>query len=185
MTLNNPVHIAQEVKRIVASDRRSEIRLNANGGNSILIVCEPNREPEYIETLKKNLGSDEYELIDVGHVLIEFVTLHKEELSELFELLQSSVQQIFKAPEGEESEDLFKIILSRIKTSYDAGKVPVLLNTGALYGTGIDNIHIMENELIMRAAMPLIVLYPATKQADIFLFLGKRPASKYRCMIID
>lgn len=185
MTLNNPAYIAQEVKRIVASDRRSEIRLNANGGNSILIVCEPNREPEYIDTLKKNFGSDEYELIDVAQVLIEFVTLHKEDLSELFELLQSSVQQIFKAPEGEESEDLFKIILSRIKKSYEAGKVPVLLNTGALYGTGIDTIHIMENELIMRAAMPLIVLYPATKQAGIFLFLGKRPANKYRCMIID
>jgi hypothetical protein len=185
MTLNNPVHIAQEVKRIVASDRRSEIRLNANGGNSILIVCDPTREPEYIETLKKNLESDEYELIDVAQVLIEFVTLHKEELSELFDLLQSSVQEIFKAPDGEESEDLFKNILSRIRISYEAGKVPVLLNTGALYGTGIDNIHIMENELIMRATMPLVVLYPAIKHGDTLLFLGKRPASKYRCMIID
>jgi hypothetical protein len=185
MPLNSPVHIAQEIKRIVASDRRSEIRLNANGGNSILIVCEPVREPEYIETLKNNLGSDEYELIDVAQVLIEFVSHQKEKLSQLFELLQSSVQEIFKAPEDEESEDLFKIILGRVRKSYKAGKVPVLLSTGALYGTGIDNIHIMENELIMKASMPLIVLYPATKQGDTLLFLGKRPASKYRCMIID
>ena len=33
MPLNNPAHIILEAKRLVESDRRSEIRLNANGGN--------------------------------------------------------------------------------------------------------------------------------------------------------
>jgi len=37
----NPEHLIIQVKRIVESNKRSEIRLNANGGNSILLVCPP------------------------------------------------------------------------------------------------------------------------------------------------
>ena len=44
----NPEHIITQLKRIVESDKRSEIRLNANGGNSILLVCPPELEYEYI-----------------------------------------------------------------------------------------------------------------------------------------
>ena len=44
----NPEHIITQLKRIVESDKRSEIRLNANGGNSILLVCPPQLEYEYI-----------------------------------------------------------------------------------------------------------------------------------------
>jgi len=76
----------------------------------------------------------------------------------------------------------------RFPPSYNAlqqDKVPVLINTGALYGTGIHNIHIMENEIVMKAAQPLIILYPATIEPDRIMFLGKHPASKYRCMIIQ
>jgi hypothetical protein len=51
MPLINPQNTILEAKRLVEFDRRSEIRLNANGGNSILIVCDPMREPEYVELL--------------------------------------------------------------------------------------------------------------------------------------
>ena len=47
----NPEHIITQLKRIVESDKRSEIRLNANGGNSILLVCPPELEYEYINKL--------------------------------------------------------------------------------------------------------------------------------------
>ena len=47
----NPEHSITELKRIVESDKRSEIRLNANGGNSILLVCPPKLEFQYIEKL--------------------------------------------------------------------------------------------------------------------------------------
>jgi hypothetical protein len=60
-----------------------------------------------------------------------------------------------------------------------------LIHSGALYGSGIDNIHLMENELVMKSNLPLIILYPATKEGEKLLFLSKRPASKYRCMIVN
>ena len=185
MPLNNPEHIILEAKRIVESDRRSEIRLNANGGNSLLVVCDPMKEPEYIARLHELLPAANFSIIDLNQCLTDFVTNHKSELVELYNLLQSTTHEIFKAPAGEESQDLFKEIIFHIENALKQDKVPVLINTGSLYGTGIHNIHIMENEIVMKAALPLIILYPATIEPDRIMFLGKYPASKYRCMIIQ
>ena len=185
MPLNNPAQIIHEVKRLVESDRRSEIRLNANGGNSILVVCEPMREVEYITHLQELLPVEGYSIIDLNQCLVDFVSKHQKELVELYDLLQSATHEIFKAPAGEESQDLFKEIIAHIHEALKANKVPVLVNTGSLYGTGIHNIHIMENDIVMKAALPVIILYPATVEPDRIMFLGKHPASKYRCMIIQ
>jgi len=185
MQLNNPAHIIHEVKRLVESDRRSEIRLNANGGNSILIVCDPLKETEYIEKLSELLPAESYTIIDLNQCLIDFVTNNKAELEVLYEQLQSATHEIFKAPADEESDDLFKHIIEHISKALIGNKVPVLINTGSLYGTGIYNIHIMENDIVMKASLPLIILYPATIEPDRIMFLGKHPASKYRCMIIQ
>jgi hypothetical protein len=185
MPLNNPEHVILEAKRIVESDRRSEIRLNANGGNSLLIVCDPMKEPEYIAQLHELLPAANFSIIDLNQCLTDFVTNHKAEIVNLYNLLQSATHEIFKAPVGEESQDLFKEIIFHIENALKQDKVPVLIKTGSLYGTGIHNIHIMENEIVMKAALPLIILYPATIEPDRIMFLGKYPASKYRCMIIQ
>lgn len=183
-TLVNPEHIISQLKRIVESDQRSGIRLNANGGNSILLVCPPEMELQYIEKLIEMMPSDVYNIIDINEMLISFVKAYKTDLAEMFDLLRGSVHQIFKAPEGETSPDLFKHILGAIKQTFEENKIPVLIHSGALYGSGIDNIHLMENELVMKSKSPLIILYPATQEGDQLMFLNSRPASKYRCMIV-
>ena len=166
MPLINPSRIILEAKRLVESDRRSEIRLNANGGNSILVVCDPMKETEYIERITELLPADSFSIIDLNQRLVDFVTHNKSDLIKLYDLLQSATHEIFKAPTGEESNDLFKEIILKIQQALEQDKVPVLINTGALYGTGIHNIHIMENEIVMNAALPLIILYPATIEPD-------------------
>lgn len=181
----NPEHIIANLKRIVESDKRSEIRLNANGGNSILMVCPPELELQFIEKLTELLPLDNYQIIDINEMLISFVESHKNDLDEMFDILRGSVHQIFKAPEGETSPDLFKLLLFAIEQTFNAQKIPVLIHSGALYGSGIDNIHLMENELVMKSKMPLIILYPATQDGDQLMFLNSRPASKYRCMIVN
>jgi hypothetical protein len=185
MPLRNPEQIIIETKRIVESDRRSEIRINANGGNSILIVCEPNRELEYVQAIEKLMNTDNYTIINLNEMLNEFVESNQAELEENFKLLKSSVNQVFKTPDDEQGSDLFHLIIQGIVDSFNSDKIPVIIHTGALYGSDIDNIHIMENELVMRASLPLIILYPATKEKEHLMFLSKRPASKYRCMVID
>ena len=184
-TAINPEHIITQVKRLVESDKRSEIRLNANGGNSILLVCPPNLEQQFIIKLTELMPQDTYSIIDINEILISFIEAHKNEFTELFVLLKGSVHQIFKAPEGETSPDLFKLLLLAIEQSLKNQKIPVIIHSGALYGSGIDNIHLMENELVMKSKMPLIILYPATQDGDQLMFLNSRPASKYRCMVIN
>jgi hypothetical protein len=171
--------------RVVESNKRSEIRLNANGGNSILLVCPPAFEYQYVEMLVKILPPETYNIIDINQLLISFVEDHKEEIEEMFDLLRGSIHQIFKAPEGETGPDLFKNILSTIEHTFQEQKIPVLIHTGALYGSGMDNIHLMESELVMRSKIPLIILYPATQIGDKLMFLDVRHASRYRCMIIN
>ncbi|MDP8218302.1 MAG: hypothetical protein P9M03_06210 [Candidatus Theseobacter exili] len=131
------------------------------------------------------MAEEIYEIIDLNDVLNDYVESNKEDLSDSFELLKGSLHQIFKSPDGEDGKDLFSLVINKISSSILSDKIPVLIHAGALFGSGIDNIHIMENALIMKASLPLIILYPATKDKDAILFLGKRPASKYRCMIVE
>lgn len=181
----SPENVVLATKRLVESDKRSEIRLNANGGNSILLVCPPDMELEYIQAIEQQMNNDAYEVISLNQILNDYVESNKEELEARFDLLRGSVHQVFKTPAGEEGPDLFNMIIQAISASLNTNKIPVLINSGCLYGSGIDNIHIMENEVIMKASLPTIILYPATKEGDKLMFLGKRPASRYRCMIID
>lgn len=184
MNQYSPDHFVATVKNLIDSDRRSEIRLNANGGNSILVVCPPSQEREFIDSFKANLETENFEIINLDQVLMDFVESKKEELPMLFDLLRGSVHQVFKAPNGEDHEDLFKDIMAKIQSSISENKIPVLIRVGALYGTGIDNIHIMENPTVMHSSLPLIVLYPASMEGENLMFLSKRPASRYRCMIV-
>lgn len=181
----NPEHKILDLKRLVESDKRSEIRLNANGGNSILLVCPPSQEHVYVNQINNMLDEQIYDIIDLNDILIDYVRSNSEEIGELFELLKGSIHQIFKSPGNEIESDLFNQIIARIHQSFESNKIPVLLHSGALYGSGIDNIHLMEHEMVMKSKLPLIVLYPATEEGDKLMFLNSRPASKYRCMIIN
>ena len=185
MNSSSSENIIQEAIHLIESIESSNIRLNANGGNSILIVCEPKLELEYIESIKSLMSSDKYIIIDLEYLLCKFVKDNESNLADSFELLKGSIHQIFKAPDGEDSPDFFSLIIESITSGFNQGLIPVLINSGCLYGCGLDNILIMEHEMIMKAALPIIILYPATKEQDKLLFLGTRPSSKYRCMIID
>lgn len=177
-------YIVGQLQRLVKTADTTQIKLNANGGNSVLLVCPPENEDQFIEVIKKDMDKGRYDLIDVNKILIEFIDTYKSEIIEKFDLLQSSVSQIFKAPEEENENDFFTYLMSKIQQAFKVSKIPLLYSTGALYGTGIDNIQIIEHDSVMKSKIPLMILYPATEKDDKLLFLNSRPASKYRCMII-
>ena len=173
-----------KLEQTISSYQHDNIKLSANGGNSMLFMCPPVEEDVYIERLKKNLSEEEFCFIDVNELLMEFVKQNREEIELKFEMLSSTTDQIFMLPKEEEGEDLFCMIIRAIAKSYDNNKIPVLIHTGALNGTGIENIHIMENTVVMKGPKPLVVLYPAVKKNGKIMFLNLRPASDYRCMVI-
>jgi hypothetical protein len=185
MPLLNPENSILNTKRIVESNKHSEIRLNANGGNSVLIVCEPLAELDYINAINKLMDKDTYQIIDLNNLLLGFIDTHKDELAESFELLKGSVEQVFKASVDEDRNDFYKLIINEISASITKDKLPVLVNCGILYGSKINFNNLLEEKVIANSKFPLIVLYPATIVGEQILFLSKRIASDYRCMIIN
>ena len=95
-----------------------------------------------------------------------------------------SSDQVFKSDDGEDI-DFFDSIMNAIQKAFDAGKTPFLTRTGILYGTGIENVNIMEHKVVMTCNQPLVIFYPARIEKDNLYFLNFKPASKYRCTLID
>jgi len=77
------------------------------------------------------------------------------------------------------------MILNEIKMADKQNRMPVLIRTGALLGTGIENINIMDSAVVHQLQLPLIIMYPATIGVDGKLkFLNYRLASDYRAIVI-
>jgi hypothetical protein len=96
----NPEYIITQVLRLVNSDKRSEIKLNANGGNSVLVVCPNSLEYQFIDKIYSMMPTGTFQVIDINEILISFVEEHQAGIDEMFDLLKGSVHQIFKAPKG-------------------------------------------------------------------------------------
>jgi hypothetical protein len=181
----NPEHIITQLKRIVESDKRSEIRLNANGGNSILLLCPPELEFEYINELMEMMPLDTYKIFDLNELLLLFIKENEDNINELFDILRASVGQIFTAPYGEIRDDLYSRIIAEIQDSYNQDKIPVLINSGALYGSKLNFNKLLEDSVIENGKHPVIILYPGRKENKTYYFLNDKVASDYRCLIIE
>ena len=86
--------------------------------------------------------------------------------------------------ENNSDDTFFEYLMERIVKVFDEGKSPVIVHTGTLYDLDISNIHIMEDKRVLGARRQLIVFYPATVEGEKIMFLGKVPASRYRCIVI-
>lgn len=163
-------------------DNKSQLRRQANGGNSILFSYPPEEEKQYIEKAKE-LYSDKALFIDVSKLFVHFID---EDGWELFESYYNDFKNtphlIFRSDDP--SIDLFDIIIEKIEEAYRINKIPFLIRSGCLYGTGIENVNIMENKVVMNLPIPLVILYPSKIEDDNIYFLNFKPASKYRCILV-
>lgn len=171
-----------ELERLVSSND-SEIKLQANGGNSILMVCKPSEEINFISELHQ-LEPSKYQIIDLNQVLVEFVENNKEDVAFYLEHLQASLDRIFKN-DLDAQPDLFHLIIDKLEQVFQDNKIPVIINTGVIYATHFDMLSLMESKTIMDAALPAVFLYPAEyNQNNQLEYLNTRIASEYRCKII-
>ena len=134
----------------------------------------------YIAEAKDTLGQG-CEFIDLRDLFTEFV---KDLGIEEFQRLKAELGKEIYASNNYSEGTFYAKIIEKIKTVFDAGKVPILVHTGTIYEMGFTNNNIMEEKAVLASKIPLVVFYPATVEGDTIKFLGKQNASKYRCIVI-
>ena len=167
---------------LIATTEEGIVKISGkcNGGKSILFVYPPKDEEAYIAKAREDLV-DRSEFVDVRACFMQFLSnVGMDTFEENYEEFH---EEVFFSQNFEDGT-FFSALIEQIKTVFAAGKVPVLVHTGAIYGMNFSNINIMEHPVVMESRIPLVVFYPATIEGDQILFLGKQPASKYRCIVI-
>lgn len=182
--MNYPKDIKQifdDLKVALHSDNRSNLQLKANGGNTILLVYPPREEKHYLEKISKEYPNET--IIDLSEVFVDFIDgfgwsvfemLYKEYNQDAYQLFRSSSHQ----------KDFYSKIINNILEAESQNKIPILIRTGILFGTGIDNHMIMEDKKIRELKQPLIIMYPALLDGEDLKFLGFKLSSKYRSLVI-
>ena len=161
---------------------QDRLQLQANGGNSILFSYPPEEESKYLEHAAE-MFKDTAIFIDISKLLVDFIEKDGwDSFQSYYESLSSTPHIIFKSDDPD--PDLFDMIINAISKAIQDDKLPILIRTGVLLGTGIDNVNIMEHPEVMKSRHPLVIFYPSIIKDDTLLFLNFKPASKYRCVLV-
>ncbi len=163
-------------------ENQDQLRKQANGGNSILFSYPPDEEKLYIEKAME-LYHGKAEFIDISKLLVKIIDNEGwDSFKELYEDLKNTSHLVFRSDDSE--IDLFDLIIEEIEIGCDKDKIPILVRTGCLYGTGIENVNIMEHKTVMTLRHPLVIFYPSRVEDDNLYFLNFKHANKYRCTLV-
>lgn len=161
---------------------QDQLRRKANGGNSILFSYPPNEEKVYIDEARTRYA-DRASFIDISKLLVKYVDEEGwDSFSDYYSEFKDTPHKVFKSDDP--SEDLFDLIIKDISSACDADQIPFLMRTGCLFGTGIENVNIMEHKSVMTLNHPLVLFYPSRIDGDNLYFLNFKLASKYRCTLV-
>ena len=170
----------------VLSQDMTQLKLDANGGNSILFVYPNEEDNQYVAEAKRRFR-DNAIFVDVAQTLTDFQEeMGMETFKELEEEIGTDVYYR-KDPDGKPVEDtFFKFLTDRMTLAAQHGHPVFLIGTSALVNKGFSNIDIMEHESVKTAPQPLVYFYPSTIEGEKIYFLGdhNHVASKYRCRVI-
>lgn len=159
----------------------NEFELKSNGGKSILFTYPPDEENLYIQRAKE-LYEDRVTFIDLSKLFVGYIEQDGiDEFINIYKGLNPS-SRLF-VYEKDNNEDLFDLIIKSINESYQQNKIPFLIRTGILNGTGIENMKILEHKSL-KISLPLVVFYPAKIDGDKIKFLNFKNANNYRCTVI-
>jgi len=163
-------------------DNQDQLCMQANGGNSILFSYPPNEEYLYIKKAKE-LFDDKATFIDISKLFVQFIDKEGwDSFKNYYNDFQDTPHLVFHSDDP--TQDLFDIIINEINKACQNDKIPFLIRTGCLFGTGIENVNIMENNIVMGQPHPTVIFYPSKIEDDNIYFLNFKPASKYRCVLV-
>lgn len=158
---------------------------SSQGSNALVIVYPPKEEKKYLKRVYETFR-EEY-IIDLSKLFIEYIEQYSiDNFKEMYQNYRST--SVF-VDLGESETDLLRMILNEIEKAIGLGKIPVIIRTGILYGTGIRNNHILESNQLNKSKKPLLIFYPGEVEKDLegkerVYFLGVVKASDYRGQLI-
>lgn len=169
-----------DLKTALHAGNRNQLRRDANGGNTILFVFNPIEEDRYLEKAKELYP--EAGFIDISRLFVRYIDqIGWDDFREFYCNYETCTEQVFN---NDGDDNLFRMIISAVEAAAGRGKIPFIVRTGALYGTGILNQHIMDDKTVLNLKQPVVFFYPAKIEKDDLLFLNFKPASRYRCKIV-
>jgi hypothetical protein len=169
-----------DLKVALQIENRTQLKRDANGGNTILFSCPPDDEIKYIKKAKE-LYPDEY-FIDISRLFVKYIdNVGWDEFEEFYKDFENTPDQVFK---NDNDTDLFKLIINEIKKASENNKIPFIIRTGALNGTGIVNQQIMEDNVVLNLRLPVVFFYPSKYEKGELFFLNFKRASRYRCKLL-
>ena len=182
LSLNEIHHKFSELRIILNRNDKAFIKMHAHGGNSILFTYPPQEEKAYLERVREEYPDACF--IDIAALFVDYIDhVGYEDFVEIYEEYATEPEKLFRSEMS--NDDLYQRILKAIEQAGDARTIPILLRTGALYGTGIENINMMDSKVVHDLPLPLVIMYPATVGADNKLkFLNVKLASDYRATVI-
>ena len=161
---------------------QDQIRKRANGGNSILFSYPPGDDDLYIAKAQE-LYPENASFIDVSQLLVRFIEQDGwGAFKDYYHDFRNTPHVIFKSDDPD--TDLFDLIIHEIEAAAKKNIIPFIVRTGCLYGTGIENVNIMEHKSVMELPSPLVIFYPSRIEDDNLYFLNFKLASKYRCVLV-
>lgn len=165
----------------VLSQDLTQLRLDANGGNSILFVYPNDEDSLYISEAKRRFNGKAI-FVDVAKALTDY----QEEIGiETFKELEDELGVEVYYRKGA-TDTFFEYLVNRIALAASQQLPVFLVATSAIANKGFSNINIMEHPTVKSAKQPLVYFYPSVQEGDKIYFLGDKNhvASKYRCRVI-
>lgn len=171
-----------ELKFILKNKDKQSIKMDAHGGFSVLFVYPPKEEKIYLKRLQEEYPNEHF--IDMAKMFVEYIdSFSFESFEEIYREYSSEPEKLFRSEISD--DDFLKRILREIEQAGKENKIPILIRTGALYGTGIENINFMDSIVVQNLLLPQIIMYPASLIGDNKLkFLNFKLASDYRAVEI-
>ena len=165
----------------VLSQDLTQLRLDANGGNSILFVYPNDEDSLYVSEAKRRFNGKAI-FVDVAKALTDY----QEEIGiETFKELEDELGVEVYYRKGA-TDTFFEYLVNRIALAASQQLPVFLVATSAIANKGFSNINIMEHPTVKSAKQPLVYFYPSVQEGDKIYFLGDKNhvASKYRCRVI-
>lgn len=170
-----------------AIDKDQGKAISSQGVNAFLLVYPPEEEPAYLERAQKDYAGEYF--IDLSELFVELVDEYGlDTFLNAYKEFRSTPSDFF-ADENSANLDFMDLIKREIAKARDNDKLPIMIRTGILHGTGIRNKPILEDDIIKTLKKPLVIFYPGEVKKDInekerVWFLGVLKASDYRGQLI-